>query len=61
MTEFQRIRKAIEQELQSGEGHKFVICPFGDLGVKTKQILNECFGIQEYLILDNGFSKINKK
>lgn len=61
MTEFQRIRKAIEHELQFGkEEPLFVICPFGDLGLKTKQVLNECFGLQEYLILDNLLCKTNK-
>lgn len=37
----------------------FVIYPFGELGIKTKQVLNECFGIQEYLIIDNGFCRVN--
>lgn len=60
MTEFQMIRKAIEQNLQSGEERLFAIYPFGEFGIKTKQILNECFGIKEYLILDNGFCKTNK-
>lgn len=37
----------------------FAIYPFGELGIKTKQVLNECFGIQEYLIIDNGLCKSN--
>ena len=56
------IRKAIEENIHIflEKGARVCIYPFGEFGLKTKQILNECFGIQEYLILDNGFCKTNK-
>ncbi len=38
---------------------KFIIYPFGELGIITKTILNGKYGIQEKLIIDNGLSKTN--
>ena len=58
MTDHQKIRDAIESALAKGWGN-FVICPFGDYGMQTKQILNVCFGIQEQYIIDNRLSKYN--
>lgn len=65
MTNHQRIRKSIEEAIVNiGEGGRyspnFVIYPFGEMGIQVKQILNECFGIKECCIIDNGLCKINK-
>lgn len=39
--------------------NSFIICPFGDCGMKTKEILNKRYGIQETAILDNGLADYN--
>lgn len=56
MTDYQKIRNAIENCLQDRGGKTFVIYPFGEYGMLTKKILNECFGIQEEYIVDNNLS-----
>ncbi|MBE5865466.1 MAG: hypothetical protein E7292_04515 [Lachnospiraceae bacterium] len=40
-------------------GKKIIICPFGDMGMKTKEVLNERYGIMEAAILDNYLAKEN--
>lgn len=40
---------------------QFVIFSFGENGLLTKKVLNECFGIQEKYIVDNKLSKYNSK
>lgn len=47
--------KKIRNELhkQASGRDKFVICPFGELGQFTKEVLNTEYGIDELLILDN--------
>lgn len=59
MTDYQKIRNAIENCLFWG-GKQFVIFPFGEYGMLTKKVLNECFGIQEEYIIDNKLSEYNK-
>ncbi len=62
MTDYQRIRNAIERYLSEeyekvlGGGKRFIIYPFGEYGMLTKKILNECFGIEETWIVDNKLS-----
>lgn len=58
ITPYQKIRKAIEKALNNGE-NKFIIYPYGEFGVLTKQILNDSFGITECYIVDNNLSKFN--
>jgi len=41
--------------------HKFAVCPFGSNGLFLKYILNERYGIQDVLLIDNYFGKYNKK
>lgn len=57
-TPYQKIRNAIEESLQLDK-KKFIIYPYGEFGVLTKQILNDCFGITEYYIMDNKLSEFN--
>jgi hypothetical protein len=49
------IRKAIELGKQ-----RYAICPMGEYGILTKQILNWRYGIIEEFILDNELCKLNK-
>lgn len=60
MTPYKEIRNRIEEALRK-EGNKFVIYPYGEMGIATKQILNECFGLEESLIIDNKLCKFNSK
>lgn len=59
MDYYSQIRKCIERLLKEG-CNEFILYPFGERGFLTKQILNECYGIQEKLIIDNGLSQYNK-
>ena len=40
---------------------KIAICPFGENGFTTKEVLNKCYGIDEVAIIDNKWSKWNPK
>lgn len=60
MTIFQTIRSVIETELEKGND-KFIIYPFGEMGMYTKQVLNEGFGIEEAYIIDNNLCKVNNR
>lgn len=57
-TVYQQIRNAIENALNQGKSH-FIIYPYGEYGVITKQILNDSFGIMEEYVIDNKLSKFN--
>lgn len=60
ITDYQKIRNAIEKHLSERTGiSQFIIYPFGEYGMLTKKILNESFGIQEKYIADNRLSKFN--
>jgi len=64
ITDFQKIKNAIEDYLleNAGGGYKrFIIYPFGEYGMLTKKILNDCFGIQEEYIVDNKLAKYNPR
>lgn len=58
MTTYQRIRCGIENALKQGKGN-FIIYPFGENGLLTKQILNQSFGITEECIIDNILADYN--
>ena len=58
MAPYKEIRKAIEEALHKGED-QFIIYPYGEMGMITKQILNSCFGIRECYILDNRLSEFH--
>lgn len=57
-TDYQKIRNAIEQALNAGKSN-FIIYPYGEYGMMTKQILNDSFGIKETCIIDNHLSRFN--
>ena len=54
------IRQAIESQLDMGK-RKFIIYPFGDVGVKVKNILNNSYGIKEDYIIDNHLCQYNSE
>lgn len=58
ITDYQKIRDGIENAIQAGK-RNFIIYPFGEYGMLTKQILNGSFGIEECYIIDNKLSKFN--
>ena len=51
------IHVAIEKMLMNDRNRKIVICPFGQWGMKVKEILNNGFGIRESVIVDNYYCK----
>ncbi len=53
------IREFIEEKLKSGY-RKFIIFPYGDIGITVKHFLNSAYGIQEAYILDNHLCQYNK-
>lgn len=53
------VSNVIKQSIDGGIT-KFIICPFGHRGMIVKDVLNHQYGIQEYLLLDNGLSQYNK-
>ena len=58
MTDYQRIKNAIESTLNTFK-RSFIIYPYGEYGMLTKQILNDSFGIKEKYIIDNKLCKYN--
>lgn len=52
------IRKCIEEKLETGY-RKFIIFPYGEVGMTVKHILNSAYGIQETYILDNHLCRYN--
>lgn len=58
VSNYHRIRNAIEKALHSGK-KDFIIYPYGENGALTKRILNDSFGITERYIIDNKLSCYN--
>lgn len=58
MNSFGRIDSVIEKLVKEGKT-QFVIYPFGEHGVKVKEILNWRYGIQEVMIVDNHLAAVN--
>jgi acetyltransferase-like isoleucine patch superfamily enzyme len=54
------IRNCIEKQLDRGM-HDFIIFPYGDVGMKVKNYLNNTYGITERYIVDNHLCKYNSK
>lgn len=52
------IKKLIEEKI-SMEYKKYVIYPFGYVGSITKQILTECYGIDDIIVIDEKLSLFN--
>lgn len=62
MTLINEIKNCIEKQLKCClGGEKIIICPFGDIGLQVKSILNNCYGIQERYIIDNYLCKFNSE
>ncbi|MDE6364348.1 MAG: CatB-related O-acetyltransferase [Lachnospiraceae bacterium] len=55
---YHKIRNTIQEALCLGK-KDFIIYPYGENGVLTKQILNDSFGIKESYVVDNVLSKFN--
>ena len=60
MTRYAKICKNINEAVDRGITD-FAIFPYGEIGMQTKQILNECFGITERAVIDNGLCRYNPK
>ncbi len=60
MSNVNRIKKKIETELDKGN-NKFILFPFGDIGIQVKQVLENAYNIQPEYILDNKLYKYNDK
>ncbi len=60
MFEDKLIRKKIEEAIDNGAS-EFVIFPFGANGVSVRNCLNDCFDIKAEMLVDNKYSKYNKK
>lgn len=56
-----QIKKCIEDKISGGgmADKKFIIFPFGDVGLQVKYVLNNVYAIQESYILDNKLSEYN--
>ena len=53
-----QIKECIEQKLDSGF-RKFIIFPFGDVGMRIKEVLKNAYGIDAEYVLDNSLCKYN--
>lgn len=58
---YDKIRKAIQYQIETGSNRNFVIYPYGRAGMLLKQILNQQFGIIEKYVVDNQLCKHNQK
>ena len=57
---FSSMRTGIEKKID--EGYKrFIIFPYGSVGIKAKNILNTAYGILEEAVIDNHLCKYNPK
>ena len=53
------IKNTIEKIIRNGK-RKFIIFPFGDVGMQVKNILNEVYGITDVVVLDNHLCEYNR-
>ena len=60
MSNYGIIRKRIKDCLDEG-WKKFIIFPFGENGMLAKQVLEQTFGINEIIVVDNELAQYNKK
>ena len=58
MWTYSNIHYVIRQALDNGK-RNFIICPFGELGLLVKKILNNQYGISEVAVADNILAKYN--
>jgi len=59
VNKYKKICEVIESNILAGRD-KFIIYPFGELGILTKNILNERYGIKEQYLIDNRLSQIRE-
>lgn len=57
---YEQINAIIKYLVDCGE-KSYIIYPFGEMGMLTKKILNERYGIEEKVIIDNTACKYNSK
>lgn len=57
----ERVEEAVRCFLKNGRGggKKLAIYPFGDVGMRTKALLNWKYGVEEALIVDNKLALVN--
>lgn len=53
-----QIKECIEHKLDAGF-RKFIIFPFGDVGMQVKEVLRNAYGIEAEYVLDNNLCKYN--
>ena len=53
-----QIKDCIEQKLDA-DFRKFIIFPFGDVGMQVKEVLRNAYGIEAEYVLDNNLCKYN--
>ena len=53
-----QIKRCIEQKLETGF-KKFVIFPFGEVGLQVRDVLRNAYGIEAEYVLDNHLCKYN--
>lgn len=53
-----QIKECIERKLDMGF-RKFIIFPFGDVGMQVKEVLRNAYGIDAEYVLDNSLCKYN--
>lgn len=54
------LRTAVE-EMMGKRYRKFIIFPFGDVGMYAKHILNEMYGVVQPILIDNKLCRYNNR
>lgn len=54
------VRRILKKYIDEGK-KQFAIYPFGENGVSVRDCLNDCFGIEPSLIVDNVYANYNEK
>ncbi len=60
MTLIGEIKECIEEQLDKGK-EKFVIFPYGEIGMKVHDVLAKVYGVEPAYIIDNSICKYNAK
>lgn len=55
-----QIKTIISQYVLNQQNSEFAIFPFGENGINVKQILEECFGIRNVILVDTMLSEYNE-
>lgn len=56
-----QIHNTVEKIMAEAPNKKVILFPFGEGGRLVKSILNNCYGINDILIIDNYYSKYNDR